>query len=145
MNEKDILCINCAEEVLGREFTPDDFTPSAINLGVGGILSYFSAKGKWQSVDDKKKIEVLREKFKSNYGPVCGLKEWEKLSPEVIANFDLREYRKWFSAEQLENDWLPCSRCNISVWGDSGIDKGLKSGYQLQNQLWNIIWEKFKP
>ena len=73
MNEKDILCINCAEEVLGREFTPDDFTPSAINLGAGGILSYFSSKGKWQSIDDKKKIEVLREKFKSNYGPVCGL------------------------------------------------------------------------
>ncbi|SVC95321.1 uncharacterized protein METZ01_LOCUS348175, partial [marine metagenome] len=141
-----ILCITCAEEILGREITPSDFGNAAINFGTGGIFSFFCANGKWSSPEVELEISEMMEEYKRRTGPlILDIAEhWEECTAHEIAYIDLKEHREWFTAEDLETDWLPCVRCDCRVWGDSGFCQGLNSGYYLKIDIWNSIWEKWE-
>ena len=86
------------------------------------------------------------EKFKRELGPSIPdiADNWEELTAHEIADTDLKEFCEFFTAEQLERDWLPCARCDCRVWGDSGVSQGLNSGYYLKIAIWNSIWEKWE-
>ena len=141
-----ILCITCAEEILGREITPGDFGISGINFGAGGLISLFCANGKWSAPEVALEISEMMEKFKRAFGPLIPdiADNWEELTAHEIADIDLKEFREWHTAEELERNWFPCARCDCRVWGDSGVSQGLNSGYHLKNDIWNSIWEKWE-
>tara|TARA_B100001750_G_C15125858_1_gene407347 strand:+ start:14 stop:529 length:516 start_codon:yes stop_codon:yes gene_type:complete len=40
-----VLCINCAQEEIGRDFTPSDFKPIPMNFQRDGIIDYLFPEG----------------------------------------------------------------------------------------------------
>ena len=173
VRERETLCISCAEEILGRKLSPNDFGNAPINFERLSIFTHFCNEGKWESPEEKQKIsQRLKEGSISLTEMITSTpREWyvlEELRQIVNNTQRLSEMSAMEKSELLRRDgeefvnrMSPSSRKKLrkqkKKYGILGRckncsqinsyhdpEKVLEQQYNLMDDVWEHIWSKWK-